>query len=82
MAQVCRLFPTLSEFYDFVDIAYRILLSHSKTRWLSLMLGVDKMLRTYPALQSYFLSTKESPKNSQNFLTDDFGELYFLLNHS
>lgn len=46
----------LAEYCTFCDIQYRKILKHVSTRWLSLELAIDRTLRQYPALQSFFLS--------------------------
>ncbi len=51
----------LKEFCDFVDTEYKVLLSHSKTLWLSLFPCVDRILKMFDALKSYFLSIEKPP---------------------
>lgn len=46
----------LKKYCDFVEIEYRQLLPHSRTRWLSLFPGIERLLQMFPALKSYFLS--------------------------
>ena len=46
----------LLEYCMFCDTEYRKVLKHISTRWLSLELAVDRILRVYPGLRSYFLS--------------------------
>ncbi|KAH1179672.1 hypothetical protein KIL84_005722 [Mauremys mutica] len=46
----------LKEHCEFVDVEYRKLLSHSKTRWLSLFPGNTRLIQIFPALKSFFLS--------------------------
>lgn len=46
----------LAEYCTFCDTQYRKILKHVNTRWLSLEQAVDRTLRQYPSLQSYFLS--------------------------
>lgn len=72
----------LKEFCDFVDIEYRGLLYHSKTRWLSLMPAVHRILQMFPALKSYFLSQNQPPKVLENFFHDELSECYLLFTHS
>ncbi len=52
---------SLKDYCDFVDIEYRKLLSHSKTRWLSLFPGIERLLQIFPALRAYFLSQEKAP---------------------
>lgn len=46
----------LSEYCTFCDTQYRKILKHVSTRWLSLEQAVDRTLRQYLGLKSYFLS--------------------------
>lgn len=72
----------LKEFCDFVDIEYRNLLYHSKTRWLSLMPAVHRILQMFPALRSYFRSQDQPPKILDKFFNDELSECYLLFTHS
>lgn len=57
----------LKEYCEFVDIQYRTLLSHSKTRWLSLFPGIERLLQMFPALKSFFLSQEKPPVAIKTF---------------
>ena len=46
----------LVEFCTFCGVQYRDIIKHVSVRWLSLELAVQRVLRLYPALRSYFLS--------------------------
>ena len=46
----------LADYCGFCDIEYRKVLKHISTRWLSLELAVERTLRQYQGLKSYFLS--------------------------
>lgn len=46
----------LADYYQFCDVEYRKILKHVSTRWLSLETAIDRCLRQYPGLKSYFLS--------------------------
>ena len=50
----------LSEFCDFCDVKYREVIKHVSTRWLSLELAVERALKVYAGLKSYFLSSEET----------------------
>ena len=52
----------LKEYQEFCNVETRKILKHSSTRWLSLMKCVDRILRQYEALQSYFASCVEEKK--------------------
>uniref|UniRef100_A0AAR2JRD4 DUF4371 domain-containing protein n=1 Tax=Pygocentrus nattereri TaxID=42514 RepID=A0AAR2JRD4_PYGNA len=62
----------LKEYCEFADVNYRALLSHSKTRWLSLFPGIERLLQMYPALKAFFL----------RFFEDEFSEIYLWQMHS
>lgn len=51
----------LVEYCDFVEVEYRKLLSHSKTRWLSLLPGITGLIQMFPALKSCILSQHKTP---------------------
>ena len=71
----------LKSFCDFVEITYQQLLSHSKTRWLSLFPCVSRITEMYPALRSYFLSQTSVPVTIRRFFEDELSEarLHFVL---
>lgn len=46
----------LVEYCTFCDIAYRQVLKHVNTRWLSLETAVSRILQQYEGLKSFFLS--------------------------
>lgn len=72
----------LKQFCDFVNINYQQLLRHCKTRWLSLFPAIERILKLYPALRSYFLSESGVPRILKDFFKDEFSELYLSLVHS
>ena len=45
----------LKEYCEFANCEYKRLLSHSKTRWLSLFPGTSRLLEMLSFLKSYFL---------------------------
>jgi len=55
----------LRSYCVFCDQEYRSILKHVSTRWLSLEIAVDRSLRQFPSLKSYFLSEGEA---QQRFL--------------
>lgn len=67
---------SLKEFCDFVDIEYQQLLSHSKTRWLSLFPAIQRLTEMFPALRSFFLSQDKSPAVLKNFFMKPINEVY------
>ncbi|XP_030049150.1 protein FAM200B-like [Microcaecilia unicolor] len=72
----------LKEYCEFVEVEYRQLLYHCKTRWLSLFPSIHRMLQMFPALKSFFLSQEEPPAVIRNFFENDFSEIYLWHMHS
>ena len=73
---------SLKEFCDFAETGFQELLNHSKTRWLSLLPAVERILSIFEGLKSYFLSVKQPPKMILNFFEHDIGECFFWFVHS
>ncbi|KAK1879484.1 Catalase isozyme 1 [Dissostichus eleginoides] len=73
---------SLKEYCDFVDIEYRRMLSHSKTRWLSLFPGIERMIQMFPALKAFFLSQQKPPIVIKKFFENEFSEIYLWHMHS
>lgn len=67
---------------NFVETEYKNLLSHSKTRFLSLFPAVERVLTLFAALKSYFISQEKTPKIIENFFRSDFSEIYLFFFHS
>lgn len=47
---------TLEDYCVFCDVTYTAVLKHVSTRWLSLATAVERTLKLYESLRSYFLS--------------------------
>ncbi len=50
----------LQEYCQFCDHSYRAVVKHVSTRWLSLELAIERSLKQFPGLTSYFKSEDES----------------------
>lgn len=72
----------LKGFCNFVETEYKVLLSHSKTRWLSLFPCVERILKMFDALKSYFLSIEKAPKVLLEFFQNPLSEAYLYFLHS
>lgn len=64
------------EFCDFADVQYNELLSHSKTRWLSLYPAIDRIISIYNGLKSYFLSQNICPNVLKCFFENETSLLW------
>uniref|UniRef100_A0AAR2KN72 HAT C-terminal dimerisation domain-containing protein n=1 Tax=Pygocentrus nattereri TaxID=42514 RepID=A0AAR2KN72_PYGNA len=73
---------SLKEYCDFVDVEYRRMLSHSKTRWLSLFPGIERMLQMFPALKAFFSSQEKPPMMIKGFFENPLSEIYLWHMHS
>ncbi|XP_045783692.1 uncharacterized protein LOC123879843 [Maniola jurtina] len=65
-----------------LEIDFKRMLSHSKTRWLSLYPAIERILQMYEPLKSYFLSLSYPARTLQMFFENDFSECYLWLLHS
>ncbi|KAG8146513.1 hypothetical protein E2320_013667 [Naja naja] len=73
---------SLQEYCEFVEVEYKRLLSHSKTRWLSLFPGITTLLQMHSALKSFFLGQSNPPTVLKSFFEHEFSELYLWHMHS
>ncbi|XP_051167012.1 uncharacterized protein LOC127285186 [Leptopilina boulardi] len=73
---------SLKEFCEEVDIEYKKLLGYSNTRWLALLPAVERILKLFNALKSYFLSLDKCPNDIRNFFNDESSELWLLFIHN
>uniref|UniRef100_A0A8C6U2L6 HAT C-terminal dimerisation domain-containing protein n=1 Tax=Neogobius melanostomus TaxID=47308 RepID=A0A8C6U2L6_9GOBI len=72
----------LKDFCNFVEIEHATLLGTSRTRWLSLGPAVERVLKLYPALQSYFRSQDKAPNSILKFLEDQVCEAWLWFIHN
>jgi hypothetical protein len=75
-----------SHFYIYIceesDVQYKQLLGYSKTRWLALMPAVERILKMFAPMRSYFLSLEKCPKVLETFFNNDSSELWLKFVHS
>ena len=55
----------LQEYCQFCDHSYRAIVKHVSTRWLSLELAIERSLKQFQGLASYFRSEEESQARSK-----------------
>ena len=69
----------LAEFCDFCDVEYRQVIKHVSTRWFSLEIAVERILKQYKPFQSYFLSDDENTarfNRLKKLFQDQMTEIY------
>ena len=72
----------LKEYCEFTNCEYMRLLSHSKTRWLSLFPGISRSLEMFSPLKSYFLSQEHPLIVIKRFFENEMRKLYLWHMHS
>jgi len=72
----------LKEFCDFVNINYRNLLYHSKTRWLSLFPAINRILQIISFVKIFFSIRKTTSKSYKSSFENEFSEIYLWFIHS
>ncbi|KAI6658179.1 hypothetical protein LOD99_15449 [Oopsacas minuta] len=70
------------EFWDFLELHYLKFPNHSKTRWLTLFPLIERILKLWEALKSYFLSNEICPRMLETFFESNLSQCYFLFMHS
>ena len=76
---------TLQEYCVFCDVTYAAVVRHVSTRWLSLATAVERTLKLYEGLRSYFLSEDESQarfKQRSLLFSRPVTEVYLLFYHA
>ena len=71
----------LHEYWTFCDQEYRAMIKHVITRWLSLELAVERVLKQFVSLKSYFRSENEVQprfKRLHDLFEDPMTEVYLL----
>ena len=69
----------LQSYCTFCDQEYRAIIKHVSTCWLSLVLAIERSLKQFPSLKSYFLSENEPQdrfKRLQRHFNDPICEVY------
>lgn len=73
---------TFKEFCTEAAVEYKSLLGYSKTRWLALRPAVERILKLFQPLKSYFLSHDKSPQLIKNFFKNPCAEMWLFFVHS
>ena len=69
----------LQSYNEFCNQEYRSMIKHVSTRWLTLELAIERSLKQYRGLKSYFLSEDESQarfRRLQTLFSDPMTEVY------
>ena len=66
----------LKDFFEWLDIEWSNNLQQIPTRWLSLVPALERLIKNYEPIKSYFLSHKSSAIFITNFFNDDLAMAY------
>lgn len=72
----------LKDFCDFVGQEYKQILGYANVRWLSLLPALERILKLYPVLKSFFMSENQCPKVLKQFFDRSDTELWISFAHS
>ncbi|CAH1971283.1 unnamed protein product [Acanthoscelides obtectus] len=72
----------LKQFCDFVDVEYKKMLSFSKTRFLSLMPAIERIVQMFEPLKAYFLSIDNCPTVLKQFFQNPINEAWMWFVHN
>jgi hypothetical protein len=61
---------SLKEFCSFAEVEYKNLPCHAKTRWMTLLQAIKRIVDIYDGLKAYFLSTDRWPHMLKIFFED------------
>lgn len=70
------------EICEDIEIEYKKLLGHSKTRWLTLMPALERIIKLFEALKLYFMSQPKCPTILRNFFMSPCAELWLSFAYS
>ncbi|KAL4104068.1 hypothetical protein QTP88_019381 [Uroleucon formosanum] len=73
---------TISSASGLLSVDIENLLSHSRTRWLSLLPAVEIILKLWMPLKHFFDTEEKVPKIISDFFKSPISEIYFLFLHS
>jgi hypothetical protein len=73
---------SFKEFCEEAAVEYKKLLGYSKTRWLALMPAVERLLKLFEPLKTYFLANEKTPKLLKDFFNNPCAEVWLFFVHS
>ncbi|CAK1594251.1 unnamed protein product [Parnassius mnemosyne] len=72
----------LKDFCEQAALEYNNILSHSRSRWLSLLPAIERILKLWLPLKEFFAKEAKAPKAVVDFFADPLSEVYTLFVHS
>ncbi|CAH1107075.1 unnamed protein product [Psylliodes chrysocephalus] len=72
----------LQSFCEAADVIHANLQSHSRTRWLSLLPAIERILKLWEPLKECFFAETRPPKVIIDFFNNPLSQVYFLFLHS
>ncbi|VVC30830.1 Ribonuclease H-like domain [Cinara cedri] len=75
----CTIFRVehLKEFCEYANVEYKNILGSVKTRWLSLLPGITRIIDIYPGLKLYFEEQEKCPTILKSFFNDPISKVWF-----
>ncbi|XP_060835436.1 uncharacterized protein LOC132929545 [Rhopalosiphum padi] len=67
----------LKEFCEYANVEYKNILGSVKTRWLSLLPAITRIIDIYPGLKSYFEKQEKCPTILKSFFNDPMSIVWF-----
>lgn len=72
----------LKQFCDEAEVQYKKLLGYSKTRWLTLLPALDRVLQLFEPLKAYFLNRDKCPTILKTFFNGELSEEWLFFVHN
>lgn len=66
----------LKKIFDWCELDWSELLRHVSTRWLSLIPALERLLKNFPAIKSYFLTCESTSPILKKFFEHELAEAY------
>jgi len=67
----------LKEFCKYANVKYKNILGSVKTRWLSVLPAITRIIDIYPDLKSYFEKQEKCPTILKSFFNDPISIVWF-----
>jgi len=67
----------LKEFCEYTNVEYKNILGSVKTRWISLLPSITRIIDIYPGLKSYFEKQEKCPTILKSFFNDPMSIVWF-----